>query len=89
MEGLFANGRIVDAILALVLVEAIALILIRKRAGRGLKARDVIAGLLPGIGLLLALRAALLGNPWTSVALCLVGALLAHVYDLARRWTTA
>jgi len=86
---LFANGRIVDAILGLVIVEAIALILIRRRAGRGLKTVDLIAGLLPGVGLLFALRAALLGDAWTHIALCLVGALLAHVYDLARRWTAA
>jgi hypothetical protein len=89
MAELFANGRIVDAILGLVLVELSALILIRMKTRRGLNPRDLVAGLLPGVGLLLALRAALLGDPWRIIALCLGVALIAHVYDLARRWTTA
>ncbi len=89
MAVLFANGRIVDAILALVLVEAMALILIRRQRKAGLKTGDLVAGLLPGVGLLLALRAALLGDSWPIVALCLAGALIAHVVDLARRWTAA
>jgi hypothetical protein len=50
---------------------------------------DLLAGLMPGVGLLLALRAALLGDPWPIVAACLLGSLLAHVYDLKRRWTAA
>jgi hypothetical protein len=89
MAELFANGRIVDAILALVGIEAIALILIRMKTGRGLRARDLVAGLLPGVGLLLALRAALLGAAWRNIAACLACALLAHLYDLKRRWTAA
>jgi hypothetical protein len=88
MAALFANGHIVDAILVLVFVEAIALILIRTRR-RGAKSRDLVVSLLPGVGLLLALRAALVGDAWSIIALCLAGSLLAHVYDLARRWTAA
>jgi hypothetical protein len=89
MATLFANGHIIDAILALVLIEMMALILIRIRSGRGLRAAALVASLLPGVGLLLALRAALLGYPWPIIALCLGCSLLAHVYDLARRWTAA
>ncbi len=89
MADLFANGRIVDAILTLVFVELMALILIRVRTRRGLHVIDLVAGLMPGVGLLLALRAALSGDPWPIVAVCLLGSLLAHVYDLTRRWTAA
>jgi hypothetical protein len=89
MATLFANGHIVDAILVLVVIEMMALILIRMRSGRGVRPADLVAGLLPGVGLLFALRAALLGDPWRMIALCLGCSLLAHVYDLARRWTAA
>jgi hypothetical protein len=44
---------------------------------------------LAGIALLLAVRAALIGLAWPAIALLLFLALIAHLVDLARRWTTA
>ena len=44
------------------------------------------SSLLAGAFLLLALRAALTAEPWTTVALWLAGALAAHLADVARRW---
>ena len=41
---------------------------------------------LAGVGILLALRSALTGGAWTSVAGWLAGALVAHLADVARRW---
>jgi hypothetical protein len=89
MGALFANGRIIDFILLLVLAEVMILIIIRKKTGAGLKPVDLIMSLLAGIGLLFALRAALLGLGWPIVALFLFLSLLAHLTDLGRRWWTA
>ncbi len=78
MADLFASGRIVDAILLLTALEAGALLLLRRR--------DLLATLLAGAALLAALRLALAGAEWTWVALALLAALIAHLFDLARRW---
>jgi len=89
MEALFANGRIIDFILLLVLAEVMILIIIRKKTGRGLKPLDLTLSLLAGVALLFALRAALRGLAWPIVALFLFLSLLAHLTDLGRRWWTA
>jgi hypothetical protein len=85
MRGLFANGRIVDLILLLVFVEAVALLIYHRVTGRGLGTIDVVMVLLPGACLLLALRAALTHAAWTSVATWLVAALATHLADVWRR----
>lgn len=82
----FASGRIVDAILAFMVLEALLLVAYRSRTGRGIATADLLANLAAGATLLLALRAALTGGPWTWVAGALAAALVAHVADLARRW---
>lgn len=87
MRDLFASGRVVDVILTLVVVEAVALEGWRRLTGRGLALRALIANLLAGGFLLLALRAALVGADWTWVAASLFAALLAHLADLATRLT--
>ncbi len=86
MAEAFATGRVVDAILALMLIELIVLIIVRKKTRRGLPTGMLIVSLAAGAALLLALRAALAGYPWHSVALWLIVALAAHVLDLKLRW---
>jgi hypothetical protein len=83
---LFASGRFVDVILALVAVEWLVLAAYRRRTGRGIAAADLLPNLLAGAFLLLALRAALsgAGRPWITGAL--LAALCAHFVDLGRRW---
>ena len=51
-----------------------------------LAAGDLVGLLLAGAFLLLALRAALTGAPWPSIAIWLLAALIAHLADLVRRW---
>jgi len=82
----FATGRIVDAILGLMLLELMVLIIVRKKTGRGLSTGQLVVGLAAGAALLLALRAALAGQPWQGVALWLIVALAAHMLDLKLRW---
>jgi hypothetical protein len=85
MAALFANGRIVALIALLMLVEGIALVVYERATGRGLKPSDIVLMLLPGLFLLLALRAALVGEAWTRIAMLLALALVAHLGDLWRR----
>jgi len=82
----FATGRIVDVILALMALELIVLIIVRKKTTRGLTTAQLTVSLAAGAALLLALRAALTGRPWQSVALWLIVALAAHALDLKLRW---
>ncbi len=86
MAGLFASGRIIDLILALTAVEAVALIAWHRRSGRGIAAADLLPNLAAGACLLLAVRVALAGAGWMWAALCLAGSLVAHLSDLRRRW---
>ncbi len=82
----FSSGRVADGILAFMLIEAIVLIIVRKKTGRGLRSLDLFLSLAAGAALLLALRAALTGVSWIPIALWLLVALPAHLWDLRRRW---
>lgn len=85
MAELFASGHVVDLIIAFMVIEAVVLLLWRRRTGSGIAPGPLVASLLAGFFLLLALRGALTGAPWTTVALWLVAALAAHLADLAWR----
>jgi phosphate/sulfate permease len=86
---LIATGRAVDGILALMLLESIALILIGRRLRRPISAVQVLVSIGAGAALLLALRGALLGSAWQWISLWLVAALVAHLLDLRYRWAQA
>jgi hypothetical protein len=86
MAGMFESGRIVDGVIALMLLEAVLLAWLHVRRGRGPAPADLLANLAAGLFLLLALRAALVGAAWPWIAASLGAALVAHLCDLARRW---
>jgi hypothetical protein len=86
MAELFASGRIVDLILALTLLEGIALAFYHRRTGRGPTSGSIVGTLLPGLFLMLTVRGAIVGEEWIWLALYLLAALIAHLMDLARRW---
>lgn len=86
LQHLFATGRIVDIILALVLIEAAALLILRARVGEGPSPAGIIANLAAGAMLMLALRSSLVAAQWTDTALWLLAALAAHFADLMLRW---
>lgn len=76
------SGRIVDLILALVVLEALGLAWwLRGRGGVLPLAPTLVAGAC----LLVALRAALAGAGWAWIAAALAGALAAHLADLGIR----
>jgi hypothetical protein len=84
LEGLFASGRIIDLILLVVLAEALALAVWPRLRGR-MRLIDVAGLLLPGVMLMLAVRAALTGAPYTMTAAMLAAAFVFHILDVARR----
>lgn len=84
MEALFASGRIIDLILLLVVVEAAVLAVFPRLRG-AMSILDVAALLAPGVMLMLAVRAALIGAPYTITAAVLAAAFAFHILDVARR----
>ncbi|WP_448582652.1 hypothetical protein [Thermaurantiacus sp.] len=80
MSDWFASGRVVDLVLLVLAVEALAIA--RFAGGRR---SELFGALLPGLFLLLALRAALTDAPWPLIALLLAAALPSHLIDLKRR----
>lgn len=85
MAELFASGRVVDAILALMVLEGALLYVLYRRKGRGLPPATIVTTLAAGGFLLLGLRAALTGAAWYAVAGWLLAGLAAHLVDLRRR----
>lgn len=86
MEEFFASGRVAELILLTLLLEGLAIWWWHRRTGRGLPLQAVLPFLLAGAAFALSLRAALTGAGWPLVALPLMGALGAHLWDLAARW---
>ena len=85
MAEFFASGRVADLVLLVLAVESALLLAWHRRTGGGLRPRAVLGLALPGVALVLALRFALTGAGWEWVALALVGAFAAHLFDLATR----
>lgn len=77
---------LLDLLLALVVVEAVGLIALAWRTGRGVPPRSLAATLAAGGLILLAWRLSLAEAWWGWVALALAGAFGAHLADLALRW---
>ncbi|WP_439577595.1 hypothetical protein [Elioraea sp.] len=82
METLIGGGWLVDVILVLVLLEGAALAFLLHRSPRRADLPGLLATLLSGAALLLALRAALIGAGAVWIAAWLAAALAAHLLDL-------
>lgn len=86
MQDLFESGRVVDLALFVLAAEVIALGWWHRATGHGPDLIDLLANAAAGASLLLALRAALTGMDWPWVAAALSASLVAHLFDLKRRW---
>ncbi len=89
MSELFASGRIIDLVLSLVALEAMALVVYRRLTGRGVAGSDLLPNLASGASLLVAARLALTGQEWHWIAAALIASLAAHLLDLSVRWRAA
>ena len=92
MRELLAPARLLDLVIVVVVVEGLVLARHRRRTGRGMPVREVVAFLGAGLALLVAARAAvgavapLAPRPLAVFALAMLAALAAHVWHLAQRW---
>lgn len=80
------GAHLADLVLVVLVLEALGLVAFHRRTGRGIAPRDCVGLLGAGLALALALRCAMAGAWIGWVALCLLGALVAHLDDLRRRW---
>ena len=83
------DPRFVDLALALIGLEAVGLVGYRALMGRGPSPLGLVANLLAGGFLVLALREMLVGAAPAWIAASLGAALIAHVLDLSARWRRA
>ncbi len=86
MADLFASGAIADIVIALMVVEAMALIAYARATGRGIAPVQVLTNFAAGICLFMAVRFALTGAPWQWIGGSLAISLVAHLADLKSRW---
>jgi hypothetical protein len=98
VKSLLTSPALIDLILIFTVIEAVVLILWGRRAPATSRHEQPAIGggtagsaaiglmLLPGVCLLLAVRAALAGAPWPWVPTALTAALVAHLLDLRSRW---
>lgn len=85
-DSVYSNARVVEGILVLMLLEGIALLVLRKTLRRGLPPLEVLTTLGAGAALMLSLRAAMLGSGRPQIASWLLVALIAHGSDVVLRW---
>ncbi len=85
MIALLESGRLIDIILALMVIEAVALLVWRRRTGRGLSSAAILLNVAAGACLMGALRAAIVGAGAGWILGCLALALVMHMADLAVR----
>jgi hypothetical protein len=86
MQSLFSSGLLVDLVIALTVVEGVALALYHRATGRGVAPQDYALNLVSGLCLMLALRSVLAGAAWHWTAAALAAAGLAHGADIVGRW---
>lgn len=82
----FADGSILLWIVGLVLLEGVVLGALWRSRQVGFAPSALWGQLCSGAALMLAVRAALLDQPWPQIALWLLLALFAHVVDLMLRY---
>ena len=80
------QGLLVEAILGLVILEAVLLTAAWRIRGVGIAPARLLPTLAAGAFLLLALREVLSGGAWHRLWLWLALSLAAHLLDLAGRW---
>jgi len=85
----FGDGSLLLGIVVLIALEGLFIAWLERRGRSPLRLREVLGNLVSGAALMLAVRAALLDEPWTNVAAWLLFALLAHLTDLLVRWRRA
>ena len=86
MNPMLSMAVIVDAVIAVTLLEFAVLLAWPRRSGRGIAPRDFALNMVSGLCLMLALRCAVreAGTAWIVLLLLCAG--LAHGADILGRW---
>jgi hypothetical protein len=85
MQDFFASARVVDVVFIVVLIEVAVLAAAARRGARTRAMFSACVAVAPGVCLLLALRAALLGADWPWIAVPLTASFPLHLADIWRR----
>lgn len=90
MTAFLAPGRLLELIIAGVVLEGVLLCLYRRRTGRGMPTAEVVAFLGAGLALLVAARAAVASTATGAQTLVFAAAMAAalgcHVWHVRQRW---
>ena len=86
MDELLLSRRLIEIVIAVTLLEGVALTVYHRISGKGVAPREFAANLVSGLCLMLALRGVLAGSGWGWTALLLLGSGLVHASDLWQRW---
>jgi hypothetical protein len=86
LQELVTSGRIVDIMIAFVIIEVVVLLVYRRVRGRGVAPYSLLVNIGAGGSLMLALRAVMSDASWAAVAACLVSSLVFHSLDIVDRW---
>lgn len=89
LEQFILSGRIVDVMLAVLVIEIIWLSARHHKTGQGLSPGMLIANAGAGGSLMLALKAVLTGATWPWIVAALLASLVFHTVDLRYRWKQA
>ena len=79
-------ASLVDLVIVFTLIEGLVLLLVHRATGKGVAPREFLLNLVSGLCLMLALRALVRDAGAAWVAMCLLGAGVAHGTDLWMRW---
>ncbi|WP_395688764.1 hypothetical protein [Caenimonas koreensis] len=86
MPEFLSGTRLVDLVIALSVLEGLALALYHRATSRGIPPGDYALNLLSGLCLMLAVRSQLAGENLLWLAAWLLAAGVAHWADIWRRW---
>jgi hypothetical protein len=82
---MFRSGRVADLVIGVMVLEALVFALAARSRSRGWSLGVMLTGLVPGLFLVLALRAALVQAPTHWIVLALSAALVSHLLDVRFR----
>ena len=86
LQELVTSGRIIDIMIAFVIIEVVVLLVYWRVRGRGVAPYSLLVNIGAGGSLMLALRAVMSDASWAAVAACLVSSLVFHSLDTVDRW---
>ncbi|MEO8281709.1 MAG: hypothetical protein ABI564_18565 [Ideonella sp.] len=86
MTDLSIAAPLIDLVIGVTLVEALALLLVHYFSGKGVAPLDFLANMVSGLCLMLALRSSVRDAGVAWLALFLLAAGVAHGIDILMRW---